>query len=217
MLKALRTRLTYANVVATLALFVALGGSSYAALKISGREIKAHTITGQNIKRNSLGRRQIKESSLSAVPRALQRRSPRRPYAPNDFLVRCPQGTIPVADVCIETQAHSPAAYGTRRLRMRQDRHTNGSRASASHPQRADDGPHPSGDPAGGWRRADQRSLRLDQRTRPSQRPLHHRQRRRRRPHSRHRCRSEVLSLRSAATQLRSRSTSEEKSDALVL
>jgi hypothetical protein len=68
MLKVPRPRLTYANVVATLALFIALGGSSYAALKISGGEIKAHTITGKNIKRNSLGRRQVKESSLSAVP-----------------------------------------------------------------------------------------------------------------------------------------------------
>jgi hypothetical protein len=111
MLKALRDRLTYANVTATLALFIALGGSSYAALKISGREIKAHTITGKNIKRNSLGRRQIKESNLSAVPRALN--AARLDGQPAErFLVRCPQGTIPVAGVCVETQTHPPAAYG---------------------------------------------------------------------------------------------------------
>ncbi|HEX3609953.1 MAG TPA: hypothetical protein VHU14_09860 [Solirubrobacterales bacterium] len=112
MLKALRDRLTYANVTATLALFVALGGSSYAALKISGREIKAHTITGKNIKRNALGRRQIKESNLSAVPRALN--AARLGGQPAErFLVRCPQGTIPVAGVCIETQARPPAPYGS--------------------------------------------------------------------------------------------------------
>lgn len=111
MLKALRDRLTYANVTATLALFVALGGSSYAALMISGREIKAHTITGKNIKRNSLGRRQIKESNLSAVPRALN--AARLGGQPAErFLVRCPQGTIPAAGICVETQAHSPAPYG---------------------------------------------------------------------------------------------------------
>ena len=95
MLKVARPRLTYANVVATLALFVALGGSSYAALKISGRDIKAHTITGQNIKRNSLGRRQIKESSLSAVPRALNA-AKLEGHTAEDFLVRCPQGTLPL-------------------------------------------------------------------------------------------------------------------------
>jgi hypothetical protein len=112
MLKIPRPRLTYANVVATLALFVALGGSSYAALKISGTQIKAHTITGKNIKRNSLGRRQIKESSLSAVPRALNAARLDGMTAEH-FLVRCPEGTIPVAGVCIETQAHSPVAYGS--------------------------------------------------------------------------------------------------------
>lgn len=112
MLKVPRPRLTYANVVATLALFVALGGSSYAALKISGRDIKAHTITGQKIKPNTLGRRQIKESSLSAVPRALNA-AKLEGHTAEDFLVRCPQGTLPAAGVCVETQAHPPAAYGT--------------------------------------------------------------------------------------------------------
>jgi hypothetical protein len=111
MLKVPRPRLTYANVVATLALFVALGGSSYAALKISGRDIQKHTITGQNIKRNSLGRRQIKESSLSAVPWA-HNAARLGGYTAERLLVRCPQGTIPVAGVCIETQTHPPVAYG---------------------------------------------------------------------------------------------------------
>jgi hypothetical protein len=36
LLSNLRARLTYANVVATLALFIALGGSSYAAITITG-------------------------------------------------------------------------------------------------------------------------------------------------------------------------------------
>jgi hypothetical protein len=111
MLKVPRPRLTYANVVATLALFVALGGSSYAALKISGRDIQKHTITGQNIRQNSLGRHQIKESSLSAVPRALSA-ARLGGYTAERFLVRCPQGTIPAAGICIETTARPPAAYG---------------------------------------------------------------------------------------------------------
>jgi hypothetical protein len=51
MLSRLRARLTYANVTATLALFVALGGSSYAALKLPP---------------NSVGSAQVKPGSLRA-------------------------------------------------------------------------------------------------------------------------------------------------------
>jgi hypothetical protein len=112
MLKVPRPRLTYANVVATLALFVALGGGSYAAMKISGKEIQKNTITGKNIKRNSLGRRQIKESSLSAVPRALNAAKLEGRTA-EDFLVRCPEGTLPAAGVCVEIQSRPAVAYGT--------------------------------------------------------------------------------------------------------
>lgn len=111
-MKALRDRLTYANVTATLALFVALGGSSYAAFKISGRDIAAHTITGRNIKANSIGGRQIKERSLGIVPRA--RNAARLQGFPAErFLVRCPEGTIPVSDVCVETQSRPPAPYSS--------------------------------------------------------------------------------------------------------
>jgi hypothetical protein len=109
-MNALRDRLTYANVTATLALFVALGGSSYAAVKISGRQIKAHTITARNIRPNSIRGRQIKERSLGIVPLAreaglLDGRSA------ESLLVRCPVGTVPVDDTCIETQAHPPTSF----------------------------------------------------------------------------------------------------------
>lgn len=51
MLKGLRNRLTYANVMATLALFVALGGGSYAAV---------------NLQRNSVGPRHLKANAVSS-------------------------------------------------------------------------------------------------------------------------------------------------------
>ncbi len=44
MARSLRSRLTYANVMATLALFVALGGTSYAAAKIGSAQIKDNSI-----------------------------------------------------------------------------------------------------------------------------------------------------------------------------
>ena len=40
MKRALRRHLSYANVMATVAVFIALGGSSYAALKITGADVR---------------------------------------------------------------------------------------------------------------------------------------------------------------------------------
>jgi hypothetical protein len=49
-----RDRLNYANVTATLALFVALGGASYAAVKITGRNVVNGSLTGKDIKKRSV-------------------------------------------------------------------------------------------------------------------------------------------------------------------
>lgn len=101
MLKALRGGVTYANVLATLALFVALGGTSYAVTKISGSQIKANSVTG----------RQIKERSLDPVPRARNARLlAGQPGA--SYRVRCPDGLVPVSDTCIETQPRPALPYG---------------------------------------------------------------------------------------------------------
>ena len=69
-----------ALLVAFAALFTALGGTGYAALKITGRSIVNGTVTGADVKNkslgandhksNSLGGRQIKESALGTVPSA---------------------------------------------------------------------------------------------------------------------------------------------------
>lgn len=115
MLRRLRTHLTYANVTATLALFVALGGSSYAALKITGRDVKNGSLTYRDIKRNSLGGSRIKESRLKKVKRA-RRADLLGGHAPGFYLVRCPVGTRPVADACVETKARPPAPYGLARV-----------------------------------------------------------------------------------------------------
>jgi hypothetical protein len=60
----LRSRLTYANVVATLALFVALGGGSYAAITITGKNVKNSSLTGKDIKNSSLTSSDVKNRSL---------------------------------------------------------------------------------------------------------------------------------------------------------
>ena len=69
-LNSLRKRLTYANVMSTLAVFIALGGSSYAAVKINGSSIKNRSIAGKKLRHNTLTGRQIRESRLGRVPYA---------------------------------------------------------------------------------------------------------------------------------------------------
>jgi hypothetical protein len=51
-------------VVALLALFVALGGSSYAALKITGKNIKNGTVTSADLKNNSVRSIDVRNGSL---------------------------------------------------------------------------------------------------------------------------------------------------------
>jgi hypothetical protein len=67
-MKALARRLTYANVVATLALFVALGGGAYAATQL---------------KKNSVGTKQLKNGAVTEAKLA----------APAQVALRGPQGS----------------------------------------------------------------------------------------------------------------------------
>jgi hypothetical protein len=109
-ISALRRRLTYANVMATLAVFIALGGSSYAALTITGRDVADRSLTYRDLKRDTLGGGRIKESALGKVRRA--RNADRLGgVTAARLLVRCPSGTVPVSDVCVETKSRSPQPY----------------------------------------------------------------------------------------------------------
>src|SRR5919199_3858617 len=57
-----------AMAVALIALFVALGGSGYAAVKINGKDIRNRSIPAKKLARNSLGRNEIKETTLALQP-----------------------------------------------------------------------------------------------------------------------------------------------------
>jgi hypothetical protein len=61
MLRRIRSRLTYANVMATIAVFVALGGSSYAAIAIKKNSVKSRHIAPNAIKSGK-----VKNESLRA-------------------------------------------------------------------------------------------------------------------------------------------------------
>jgi hypothetical protein len=66
-------RLTYANVMATVAVFLALGGSATAAtVLISGRDVRDGSLTGADIKNRSLTRADLARSAL-VVPSPRER------------------------------------------------------------------------------------------------------------------------------------------------
>lgn len=58
-MSSLRSRLTYANVMATVAVFVALGGSSYAAIKVTGKNVADSSLTGRDLKNESVTGRDV--------------------------------------------------------------------------------------------------------------------------------------------------------------
>jgi hypothetical protein len=77
MLSRLRARLTYANVTATLALFIALGGSSYAALKLP-----PNSVGSEQVKPGSLRVSDFKASERSRLRGPRGKVGPRGPAGP---------------------------------------------------------------------------------------------------------------------------------------
>jgi hypothetical protein len=72
MFSRIRERLTYANIVATIALFVALGGGSYAALKlpsnsVGSAQLKPNSVTSSKVKPGSLAASDFKASDRARL------------------------------------------------------------------------------------------------------------------------------------------------------
>jgi hypothetical protein len=120
-----RPRLTYANVIATLALILAIGGTSYAAVSINGKNLKNRSVAGKKLKKNTVTGTEVRESKLGKVPTAtLADRAAQADNAatadtaagsttsanasklggqtPESYRVACPGGMIRVLDECFE-------------------------------------------------------------------------------------------------------------------
>ena len=121
-MRKLRPKLTYANVMATLALFVALGGTSYAATKIGTRQIANNsirtqdirngTIRGRDLRRGTLTAREVNEDRLSTVPRSRYADTLEGQRAAA-FKQRCPAGTVGAVGVCFEPGLRSAHTAST--------------------------------------------------------------------------------------------------------
>jgi hypothetical protein len=65
----LRSRLTYANVIASIALFMAMGGTGYAALNlpkasVGAKQLKAGSVTAKKVKSGAITSAKVKNGSL---------------------------------------------------------------------------------------------------------------------------------------------------------
>lgn len=118
----LRRHFSYANVTASLALFVALGGTSYAVLRVysrdildnslRSRDIRNHSLLGKDFRRNSVGGAAVRESTLGPVPSA--READRVGGRTSSALtVSCPPGMTAEAGVCFETAARPAQGFLT--------------------------------------------------------------------------------------------------------
>jgi hypothetical protein len=62
-----KTRPSAALVIAVIALFASLGGASYAAVSVTGKDVKNSSLTGKDVKNSSLTGKDVKNGSLAGA------------------------------------------------------------------------------------------------------------------------------------------------------
>src|SRR3954452_8977342 len=120
-----RPRISYANVVATLALVLGVSGTSYAATQLNGKKLKNRSVAGKKLKKNTVTGKEVREAKLGKVPSATQadnathadnaatadtaagsttsaNASKLGGQTPESYRVACPGGMIRVLDECFE-------------------------------------------------------------------------------------------------------------------
>jgi hypothetical protein len=105
------SRLSYANVMSTLAIFLVIGGGAYAASKINGRQLQNKSIAGRKIKNDTITGRQVKESKLGTVPSASTANSANTAQTANTA------NTASTADNALQLGGLNPSAFeGSHRI-----------------------------------------------------------------------------------------------------
>ena len=107
MLHRLRARLSYANVMATIAVFIALGGTSYAAINLPRNSVGASEIRTGAVRSSEIKDRSIRTSDLATSARNVAPRPGRR------------AGSRRTARRDRRARTGRPDLLGSRRLRRR--------------------------------------------------------------------------------------------------
>ena len=97
MLAKLGRRLTYANIVSTLALFIVLGGSAYA-ITVHGNDIVNRSIPRHKVRINALTGREIHEPAVKVLQglERVQAETASDSASTKDRFVACPSGKFAV-------------------------------------------------------------------------------------------------------------------------
>jgi hypothetical protein len=104
-MKKLVPRLTYANVIATLALFIALGGASYAAIKLPKNSVGAN-----QLKKGAVTPAKLNQASRSTLTGPRGATGPQGPTGPTGPTGANLTGTTPLASGATETGSFGAAA-----------------------------------------------------------------------------------------------------------
>jgi hypothetical protein len=134
----LRHKLTYANVMATVAVFIALGGASYAAVNlpknsVGSRQIKTGAVTGTKLKNGAVtrakiaagavGGAQLNLSSIGTVPSATHAASADSATDARTLggqsaaqiavaaTIKCPTATLAAGGMCFDATQRPPANF----------------------------------------------------------------------------------------------------------
>jgi hypothetical protein len=133
----LRPHLTYANVMASIAVFIALGGTSVAAASLSknsvgSSQIRNSSLTGKDVKNSSLTTSDVKNRSLLAkdfrtgqLP--MGARGATGPQGPAG-----PQGASGATNVVVRTTSQSIAGFATGRVNCQAGERATGGGATRS-------------------------------------------------------------------------------------
>jgi hypothetical protein len=138
----LRARLSYANVIATIALFVALGGTGYAVTtlprnSVGPKQLRSHAVTASKIKPGAITSLRVRDHSLTGVDinAGTLGKVPAAASADHaasadqatsaatatslggvtatELRVHCPSGTVLYQGACMETAQRAAAGWST--------------------------------------------------------------------------------------------------------
>jgi len=125
MKRKLQDKLTYANVIGTLALFVALTGSAYAAFKVPNnsvgtRQLKAKSVTngklangavtGAKIAEGTITGQNVNLAALGTVPQAASASNAAEAAKLGGHAASCPASTTLIRGICFDSHSN-PVAH----------------------------------------------------------------------------------------------------------
>lgn len=120
-MKEIRARLTYANVMSSIAVFLVLGGATaFAAADIGTRDLKAGAVTTAKLHKNAVTTAKIKKNAITTARIKANAVTGAKvgdgtltaaDISPATLTPTCPSGTLLAEGVCFETAARPAAPF----------------------------------------------------------------------------------------------------------